>query len=377
VPIVILLALLLAVSGADAAETLTLSTHPRGALFELKGPVTIRGASPLPLLPDQQGDYRVRVELAGHETAFGAIALRRGPNELRVVRSGGLARERLFRSLAFPGAGQIGEGRAFEGIFWGTAAAGAGVTTMVLEAHYREARENHKTAEGALLALVEQTETAPASGAYLGLLHEAFRREAIATRRLRDRNYALGAVGVCWGLNLLDAALFHAPFRVKEGAGGVVEVELAEKNRARRVFRSALFPGLGQSYAGRKARGAVYAIAATAAATTALVCHLDYRGELDRVDALDRELAALAPGGPAEASFSKIVVAERETALRRSEDEQERRNIAVAATAAVYAVSILDAAFTSGPPVAAEGLTVGLATPVSGDQVGFGVRVRF
>ncbi|MFH1679122.1 MAG: DUF5683 domain-containing protein [Candidatus Eisenbacteria bacterium] len=380
-PILSLFALLLFAGQAVSAETLMLSTHPRGALFELRGPITIRGQSPLPLLPGQQGDYKVRVDLPGHETAYGSLVLRARQNELRLEEARGLGRERVFRSLAFPGAGQIGEGRALEGIVWGTSALGAGITSLALETRYRKAHDEYEASRSALSgywSLIEEGDTSPDTDAYLALLHETFRLEARSTRRLRDRDYALGALGVVWGLNLIDAALFHSPFSVKKGSDGVLQVELRQKIRTRRVVRSLLYPGFGQSYAGQKARGGFYALAATAAAVSAVIYHLDHEGEMDRVETLDREIAALTPGGPAEAAFSKTVVAEREQAFRRGEEELERRDIAIGVTAVVYVASLIDA-LVAGPSavVETEGTRIGFVTPVSSDRLGFGVRVGF
>jgi hypothetical protein len=374
-----LLFLLLGAASAQAEPSLTLWTHPLGARFVLAGPTTIRGESPLPLGSEHPGDYRVRVSLAGHESSHGKLSLRFQDGSLRLGKAGDFRRERVLSSLALPGLGQVREGRVIEGVFWGGAGLGAGIASLVLEAHYAEAHDAYAARETALAAAASALQAGSLSAAaYRTAVHETFRAEALASRRLRERNYALGALAVVWGLNLADASWFHSSFDVKEGSGGVLQVALAEKTRGRAVLRSIVYPGFGQYYEGRRLRGAVYTAGATAAAVAALVAHLEYKGHVDQVDALDREMAALTPGGPAEAESSRVAAAERETALRRSEDNRDRRDLAVITTAAVYAASILDAAL-SGPASRPAGKApkLGIAAPVSDGLFGIGVRVAF
>jgi hypothetical protein len=370
---------LLAPAPARAGSALTLWTQPLGARFVLAGPTTVRGESPLPLGSEHQGDYRVRASLAGHETAYGKLSLRLQDGSLRLGKAGDFRRERVLSSLALPGLGQLREGRIVEGVFWVGTGLGAGITSLVLEARYAEAHDGYAARETALAGAASALRAGSLSaGAYRTAVHATYRAEALASRRLRERNYALGALAVVWGLNLADASFLHSSFDVKEGSGGMLQVALAEKTRSRAVLRSIVCPGFGQYYEGRRLRGAVYTAGATAAAVAALVAHLEYKGHLDQVDALDREMAALTPGGPAEADFSRVVAAERETAFRRSEDNRDRRDLAVFTTAAVYAASILDAALSGRASRPAEKAPkLGIAAPVSDGLFGIGVRVAF
>lgn len=366
----------------EGAERLTLLTHPSGALFELKGPTTIRGSSPLPLSAEQQGRYRVRVELSGYETTHGSLALRHQDGSLRLAEASDFRRERILRSLVLPGTGQIREGRSMEGALWTLTTFGASVAALTLEAKYRDAHDRFTASNAALIefwSAAAEGGTQADEAAYFDLLHETFRLESVATSRLRDRNFTLGALGFYWGLNLIDAALFHPPFRVKEGSDGAVQVDLSEKTGPRRALRSLLYPGLGQCYAGQPLRAGAYAVAATAAGVTALVAHLQYKGGLDRIDALERESASLGAGGTAESEARARIAAERQAAVQRSDDDEETRNIAAIVAGAVYAASVIDALLSSppSPPVEAAGPRIGFVAPPAGGGFGVGVRVPF
>ena len=366
---------------ASGEEPFHIGTHPAGALVELKGEQTLRGHSPISLFPENQGDYRVRVEMARYETVYGSLSIRSRDGVLELAGAGAsLRRERLFRSLLLPGSGQFREGRRQEGFFWGLTAFASGVTTLYLESRYRGAHEDFHESNTLLNGLFPTAPTGQGDDRveYLSLLHETFRLEARAEMTLRDRNYSLGALAVTWGLNLLDAALFHSSLNLREGSDRVVQIRLDEKSGKKAVLRSLFYPGLGQSYRGQKARGFLYSTAATAAATTALVSHLRYRGELDRVETLDRELAALTPGGPLEADLSVAIAAERTVSAQAGEDDKDRRNIAVAIALGIYVGSALDALFGNAAPAAEETTTeIGFLAPVRSGTPGFGLRYRF
>jgi hypothetical protein len=99
------------------------------------------------------------------------------------------------------------------------------------------------------------------------------------------------------------------------------------------------------------------------------VSHLHYKGELDRIDALDRELAALAPEADA-AALGALVVAEREAAFRKSEEDKDRRMTAAIVTGAVYAASLLDALISSPSERPVEsGPRIGFVAPTGGRSV--------
>ncbi len=368
-------------AAASGEETFHIRTHPSGALVELKGEQTLRGRSPIPLFSENQGDYRVRVEMDRYETVFGSLSIRSRDGLLELAGGGSsLRRERLFRSLLIPGSGQFREGRRQEGAFWGLTTLASGVTSLFLESRYQDVHEDFYRSNTLLNSLYTTAPTGQGDDRidYLALLHETFRLEARAERTLRDRNCALGVLAATWGLNMLDAAFFHPSLHVREGSDRVVQIRLEKKSRKRAVLRSLFYPGLGQSYRGQKARGFLYSTAATVAATTALVSHLRYHGELDRIETLDREMAALTPGGTLEANLSVIVVAERKAAVQAGEDDKDRRNIAVAAALGIYIGSVMDALFGNADPTAEETTTeIGFLAPVRSGTPGFGLRYRF
>lgn len=349
-------------------------TEPLGALLQFDGEMTIRGRSPVPLFAEQEGLYDVRVSRAGYETVHGALLLRNRDGALRIADSYSLRRKRLFRSIALPGYGQMREGRPFEGGLWSIHVFAAAVNALVLEGKYREAHDQFTEAN----ALLNRTAEGGDENV-LDALHETFRLESKANRRLRDRNWAFGVLGVYWGLNLADALLFHPALDLREGSEGVGQIALSEKTKGRAVVRSLLYPGLGQGYLGRSFGGALYAGLATASGVTAIVSHLRYQGELDRVASLDAEYAALTPIGAEEAETARLVLAERDAAVTRSEDDRERRNGAVFVAAGVYVASILDALLgpPAGPAAEEGGTRIGMLPPGAGGEAAFGVRWRF
>jgi len=370
------LVLFVAWPSGSSADPLRVWTHPLGAMINLEGPTTVRGTTPFPLYPDQEGLYHVRVDLRGHETAFGAMTLRARGDVLRLDdETHDFRGERVFSSLILPGLGQIREARVTEGVLWSTLSLGSTVSVLFFQQHYQEAHDDFE-AKQALLG-----QTRESGDAYLGLLHETFRAETLARGRLRERNAAFIAVGGYWLVNLIDAAFFHSGFHAREASDGVLQIDLVRKNRARRAIRSALYPGLGQSYRGQRLRGVLYAAAATAAGAATLDAHLGYRRELDRIDALGRERDALAGGGAAEADLSAIVTAEQQAAVARSEDLKDRRNYAAMLAGAIYIGSLVDAFFGEtdeevAPQIPDTELSF-LSPPGHDGAAGIGVRIRF
>ncbi|MFH1276941.1 MAG: DUF5683 domain-containing protein [Candidatus Eisenbacteria bacterium] len=369
-----LLVVLGAFPAAAAEEPLMIWTQPLGALLQLKGDATIRGQSPVPLFAEQAGLYDVRVSREGYETAHGSLLLRNRGGALRVGESFSLRHRRVFRSIALPGYGQMREGRPYAGGLWAVHTFSAAVTTLVLEGKYREAHDQFAEAN-ALVARMAET----GDEGVLAALHETYRLESNANRRLRDRNWGLGALALYWGLNLVDATFFHPAMDIREGSEGVAQITLAERTKRRAVVRSALYPGLGQSYLGRPFGGALYTALATAAGVTAVVSHLRYKGEVDRVETLDAEYTALTPIGAEEAETARLVLAERDGAVTRSEDDRDRRNTAVFVAAGVYLASIVDALLgaPAGPVEKEGGAEVGMLAPAGPGRAAFGVCWRF
>ncbi len=349
-------------------------SQPPGALVELAGPSTIRGFAPFPLRPEYSGRYALLVSSPGYETARGAVTLRARDGVLRLGSAeGGFRREGVLRSLLLPGYGQLREGRRFQGLLWGFGSAAAAMTALLYEFEFQKVRDDYLESSALLLR------GSPSDEGYIGLMDNTFRLEANTNARRRDRDFALGAIGLYWGLGLIDAALFHGDLDLREGSDGSVQVSLVRKSRNRALFRSVFYPGLGQSYLGSGGRAFLYAAGASVAGAVATLAHLQYKESLDRIDTIGREQSALLPGGVEEAEAYNSLVAERESLERRSEDDKDRRDLAAAITAGFWLGSLIDVLLSPATPtgVVESGPEFGfLSTPATGSP-GFGWTHRF
>ncbi len=357
---------------------LTVWTVTSGAFVELDGPTRLHGVSPIPLDSRMNGEYDVRITLDGYEEARGRFSLRSRDGRVAVASwTGSLARERFFRSLVLPGYGQIGGGRATAGITWATGCLGAATTSLVLDLRYADAHDAYRLAVGDLQTVA----SAPVvdEEALVSLTGDAFDLEVESNSRLRTRNAMLAVTGALWAGNLVDAIFFHGGLDVREGSDGVVQIGMNRKTRLRRTVRSALLPGLGQSYGGSPMRGLLYSAAALATGMFALESHLDYRREEDRAEAAAEEGSELARVGLLTAEYSETLDREQRVALAARDDELDRRNAWIAATAVVWGASMLDALFL-GPPegaVTERPVSVSLLDTSRGFSPGVSFRLRF
>lgn len=370
--------LILLFSSFSYAQTapLTMWTHPPGAIVRLDGPTMIQGRSPLPVGMRLQGEYKVRVKLKGYETATGSVHFRLtdGVHSLDSEGSTQKRRERFFSSLLVPGSGQIRDGRRLVGGFWASTCVTAGIAAIVTEAGYREAHDEY-IRSGIRLDLADRNDRE----AYLALLGETFRLEGVSNVKLRERNTSLAALGFFWGINLIDAAVFRRSLDIREGSRGEVQISLVPKTGRRCAVRSALFPGLGQSYGGKNSRAFLYASSAIAMGMKTVFSHLNYMKEEERIDNMDRMRAALVPGGPLEAEIIRSLDSEREAAVIQKETYQDRRNLEAIITGGIWIASILDAALfapRTGAPEEA-GMELAWLPSVAGGSAGIGVRCRF
>ena len=358
----------------SVSADLVVRSQPPGALVEFAGPSTLRGFAPFPLRQEYSGRYSVLVSSPGYETARGAVTLRARDGVLRLASvESGLRREGVLRSLLLPGYGQMKEGRRFEGLLWGFGSATAALTTLFWEFEFQKVRDDYQESSALLLR------SSPSDEGYIGLLDNTFRLEANVSARRRDRDFALGAIGLYWGLGLIDAALFHGELDLREGSDGSVQVTLTRRTRDRALLRSVFYPGLGQSYLGNGGRAFLYAAGASVAGAVATMSHLRYKESLDRIDTIGREQTALLPGGPDEAEAYNRLVAERESLQRRSEDDKDRRDWAGVIAAGFWLGSLLDVLLSPAAPagVVESGPEIGfLSTPGTGSP-GFGLTHRF
>lgn len=360
--------------GAD----LTIWTHPLGAFVQMSGPTKLQGISPLPLDNRMNGEYDVRIRLGGYEEARGRMTLRSRDGSLALSSyKTNLRYDRFFRSLVLPGYGQMSGGRTQPGLTWLTTCLGFGVSALVLDGKYQDAHDdyvlaNNQLQEAARSGAVDEQTAVPLFG-------NAFDLWVESNNRKRSRDAVAMATAAFWAGNLVDAVFFHGGLDVREGSDGVVQIGLNRKNRTRRVIRSALLPGLGQSYSGSSTRGALYSAAAVFAGILALESHLDYKQEGDRIDAIILQRGELARQSFLTPENSEALAASQRGAVNDQEDEKERRKLWMTISAAVWTASILDAVFL-GPPESAAvepGAELSFKATPHTQSPGIALQVRF
>lgn len=117
-----------------------------------------------------------------------------------------------------------------------------------------------------------------------------------------------------------------------------LQIRLSSKNRFKAAFRSIVFPGWGQHYAGAQKKGTLFTLGVLTGGVTAFFLHEEYR---DDVDAFDD--AALAYQSAQ--NVDELPALRRELAARGRDADRsyDRYRVALTVTGGVYALSIVDA----------------------------------
>ncbi|MBT5532050.1 PEGA domain-containing protein [Candidatus Poribacteria bacterium] len=134
-----------------------------------------------------------------------------------------------------------------------------------------------------------------------------------------------------------------APFTIDPNERNVVDLALTPGSGVSRALRSAAVPGFGQYAGGRTVSGALFLLATVGAGTAAGVMHVQYSSALDDYDAAAAKYTAATRVDQIERSRREALAAFDDVDAANS-----RRQMAVVATAAIWAVNVAHA-YVFGP----------------------------
>lgn len=302
--------------------------------IELVSSVRMNGRLPLTVCSLQRGrTYGLTVGGRGYEQRMGRLSI----DMTGEPAVGGTRLRTAGRNMVLPGWGSIRAERPTDGWMDLVALAGTGIL------YYREERE-YRHMENRLEVLQEMIDSASS-------LEERIRASYSAHETSRElnvqndhrRRLALAAAYL-YGFQLLEPWISGGPPRVDVEAGGsVLRIGSHRSSTAKAALLSLLRPGRGQTYQGKKVRGAVYSLLAVGAGLVALDYHNSYdQAENDYIVNLERFYNA-------STSSDRELYAERSDRLwSEVEDGRTERNIAYGVLAAIWAMNVADTFIQGG-----------------------------
>lgn len=307
------------------------------ARLDLEGDDDMGGVSPLRVPGPLLGDFWLVAGGPGVETQRGRVRIELDEAGSRIDSHGAIPfHESVMRAALFPGYPQMRYGESGKARFlMFSALAGIGGTIWA-ESEVRDAEATISDLESAIALsgvaadrdrlrreLADETET-----------------KAYRTNR---RNLLLGATGVVWGVSFLDAVAFRPGFDVSQANESSMTLALSRKTRLDAMLRSAVFPGLGQAYNGRRTKAALVALAGIGAGVHYLWRQSEYNEAVSEFEKTS---------GRYESSVSvderTRLLAEQRAQFDDVEDRAFERDIALAAVGGVWFLSLVDTAMDFG-----------------------------
>jgi hypothetical protein len=308
------------------------------ARLELLGEEEIKGVSPLRIPGALDGDYWLRASGDFVETQYGRVRIRVDAEGSRIISYGRDPLKRTLLQSLYPGIPQYMTGSRLKGVTMGVTGFFAASTLVWAETEVWDSDRTVKEKERAL----DSADNA---------LEQQIARTALAVAReeksysAERRNLALIATGVVWGVSLLDAALFRPDFRVTRADDVSLTLSMKPRSRTSAMFRSLVFPGLGQEYNAQPKKAYLMALGGIGIGSWLLRTQDRYNASVSEYERerIRYEGATLVEERNARAERLNVLFDE-------TEDRKHARNIAAAVTAGYWAAGILEAAFSFGNP---------------------------
>lgn len=316
----------------------------RGLHLELDRGHLINGMMPLTICDLRPGE-RCRLEVGG-----GRFERRAG--YLDISRSGdpsikGNRISAFLRNSVLPGWGTVKTGRRWTG-FSDVLNLGAYLYYLLMEeTEYRDMKELHDDLIERLAATSDNEERA-------ALAEEAHFSSRAVNVQNTHRKRILYAAGAIYGYQLIDPYISGRPPGWKREAGGsILEVHGSHTGRVKAFIHSALWPGRGQFYQGKNARGVIYSALAAAAGLYALDRHnaydeygFVYEVEIDRFNDAASEEDRVYHRDRAQAFWNEL------------EEARKDRNTAYIILAGLWGISLIDTFFPSDEPASSFDLSL-------------------
>jgi hypothetical protein len=322
-----------AMSGEGARkQCLTVVSQPTHAKITLKGSRGVAGRTPSTFCMLEPGSaYFLKMEKRGYETRVAGLKLdEKGKAVLH-----GRALLAIGKSMAVPGLGQWSAGRKGPGMEAFLTVMGTSAMAWLAYDAFRDERDEYRF-------YFSKAQTAVTMDEKNVYLREA-RRSASETNRARDRAImTAGIAGWAYVMNVADALLLNLAPGVRYKEGGTVVLSSPQKSMPRALLRSALSPGMGQSYMGHGFRGLFFQTAFYGAALFAARSWWKYGIKRDRYDMKVSELAAAS-------SLDEVTRIRNEMNVSWDDlrEAEKSRNAALVTLGSIWLLNMLDVATSS------------------------------
>jgi hypothetical protein len=340
---VVALAFFAAAHEADAqgsrreGRALEFRTDLPWARLDLEGDEDVGGVSPLRVPGPLEGDFWLVAGGPGVETQRGRVRIELDEAGSRIESHGTIPfRESVMRAVLFPGYPQLRYGdRGKSRLMMFAALAGVGGAIWA-ETKVRDSESAISDLESAIALSGVASERERLTRA----LQDEIEDQAYRKNR---RNLLLGATGTVWGVSFLDAVAFRPGFDVSQADASSMTLALSRKTRLDAMLRSAVFPGLGQAYNGRRTKAALVALAGIGAGAHYLWRQSEYN-------------EAVAEFEKARSRFESSVsvdertrlLAEQEALFGDVEDRGFERDVGLGLLGGVWFLSLVDTALDFG-----------------------------
>lgn len=187
---------------AQTEGNLEVTSDPPGTTILLDGEFRLAGVTPTVFSQPLNGRYTLKASREGYESYETELLLTGGtPLRVNITLAPKTRFKAFLRSAVIPGWGQFYAGEKARGIFFGLAALGSGLVTLIAEEDFRDKKESYED----LLNEFNEERSIEVRKQMEETINLA-REEAYDAETLR--NISFGILAAVWTYNLVDAVIF-------------------------------------------------------------------------------------------------------------------------------------------------------------------------
>jgi hypothetical protein len=154
-----------------------------------------------------------------------------------------------------------------------------------------------------------------------------------------------------------------------------VVIDLQPLSPAKAAFRSTLLPGWGQHYKGSTGRGIFFGSITLSAAAGTLITYSNYRSDRNARDQAEQTYRQSLNGG--NIGEAQLALSNWQAKQSQAEDSQNQYQRALAITAGLWMLNVLDALLMPPKPGPASKEKPAVATSLSFDESKIGLQIKF
>jgi hypothetical protein len=336
---------------------------------QLSGGIDAFGVTPFQLRDMPSGDYLLHVSHGAYEGGSSRLRVRTTPEGTR-FEVGSVRGPLLMRSALLPGLGHLQSGAPYRG---GSAMAQtlmSAALTWTAHRDYRDAAD--REAQAALAYYAER------DAENLASRRSAYQDAQLAAADARAQRWRwIGVTGWAYGTSLLDLWLDSRPVAqivsTPEGTRSL-QVRARPTSRSLAVLRATLHPGSGHYALNRRWRGLTFE-ALSSIGVWASLYQIAETETAERTFSGARTAYSAAGEDELDASRAAMLAAHSDWS-----EQRDRRNVALIATGAVWALNLIDVLWSEPvqqQPDFGVPRRLGAALRTGPDGVGAGLTARF